>query len=215
MSVRCPSCFYPVQNCYCRYIVPIRQEIRFVFLMHPVEAYRQRTGTGRLASLSLEGSEIVITETPDSHSRFRTLLADPEMFWMVLYPGKEALPAGDTDFRTLLGNRRPGVILIDGTWNQARKMMHRNGCLRALPRLSFSGRYLSRFSIKTQPASYCLSTIESAYYLIRELQAGGFCDSRTDPEGLMEVFQKMVRFQEESRLRRFEANRKKGSPTGP
>ncbi|QEN09536.1 DTW domain-containing protein [Oceanispirochaeta crateris] len=192
-------------------IQPVDPGIKFVILMHPWEAYKQRTGTGRLTSLCLEGSEIIIDKTFDQNRRFKKLIDSPNYFPMVLYPGKEAFTAAGFDFENTLKGRRLLVFLIDATWVMARKMMYRSSVLQALPRISFERAYTSRFIIKTQPADYCLSTIESTYYLIKELQECGIGIPHVSVEGLMLVFDELNRFQMECRDHRFLENvQKKG-----
>ena len=56
----CFKCMRPISSCYCKYTAPINCGIKFVFLMHPKEAKKQRTGTGRLACLCLPESEILM-----------------------------------------------------------------------------------------------------------------------------------------------------------
>ena len=170
-------------------------EIKFIFLMHPAEAYRQKTGTGRLASLALKDSEIIIGESFDSNKRVCELLSDQNYFPVILYPGKTSFYAEKFNFSDEGENRKLLIFLIDGTWNQARKMMFHSRILKNIPRITFRRKYLSKFRIKKQPADFCLSTIESAYYLIKELQKSGVCSKKTDAEPLMEIFEKMVQFQ--------------------
>ena len=195
MSERCLKCFRPVQNCYCGDISPIETGVKFVFLMHPHEAKKQRTGTGRLASLSLSESEIIIDESFDNNFRTQKLISNPSFYPMVLYPGNDAYTTESFNFKETLNGRTLLIFLIDATWVEARKMMYRSPGLQCLPKISFSREYRSRFTIKTQPENYCLSTIESSYYLLKELQSTGVCNSAVNGEGLMEVFKKMVDFQ--------------------
>ncbi|MDA3958661.1 MAG: DTW domain-containing protein [Oceanispirochaeta sp.] len=212
-SRNCLRCFRPKEHCYCSMIQAVDTGIKFVILMHPWEAYKQRTGTGRLTSLSLTDSEIIIDKTFDQNRRFRELLDSQQYHPMVLYPGKDASTAGAYDFKASLQGKKLLVFLIDATWVMARKMMYRSPVLQNLPRLSFDQSYISRFHIKTQPAEYCLSTIESTYYLIKELQACGIGFKDTSIEGLMQVFDELNRFQMECRNQRFSENaQKKGSP---
>jgi len=183
--------------------------------MHPWEAKKQRTGTGRMTSLSLIDSEIIIDKTFDENSRFLYLLQSPEYHPMVLYPGKEAETSASYPFRENLDGKKLLIFLIDATWILAGKMMSRSSTLQHLPRISFERAYRSQFHIKTQPAEYCLSTIESTYYLIRELQDRGVCDPSLSVEGLMELFDDLNRFQMACREKRFVLNAtKKGSPSG-
>lgn len=163
--------------------------------MHPHEAYKQKTGTGRLASLSLSGSEIIIDKSFDNNIRTQNLISDSQYFPMVLYPGKNACTAEEFDFKGEMEGRTLLIFLIDATWVMARKMMFRSPGLQKLPRLTFGREYRSCFRIKKQPADYCLSTIESSYYLFKELQLSGVCDPEINGEGLMQIFERMVRFQ--------------------
>ena len=60
MSDRCFKCFKPMNSCLCKYTQEIDCGIKFVFLMHPKEAKRQRTGTGNLSHITLKDSEIIV-----------------------------------------------------------------------------------------------------------------------------------------------------------
>ena len=204
MSTRCLKCFRPIQNCYCKDISSINSGLKFVFLMHPHEAKNQRTGTGRLASLSIVDSEIIVDKSFDKNLKTQELLSNSSFYPMVLYPGKDAHRAEHFDFKDVLKGRTLLIFLIDATWREARRMMFLSSSLQKLPRLSFSKEYRSQFRIKTQPKDYCLSTIESSYYLIKELQCAGVCDSALDGEGLMDVFKKMVDFQIKCRVDRID-----------
>ncbi len=198
----CYNCYRPKDQCYCSHIKAVDTAVKFVFLMHPWEAYKQRTGTGRLTALSLVDSEIIIGKSFDENSRYRELLEDKGYYPVVLYPGESAMTAGqfcaDPVSRAGRRDRKLLVFLVDATWVMARKMVHHTPSLQTLPRLSFSASYRSQFHIKKQPASFCLSTIESTYYLIREMQDAGLCSRDVSVDHLMEVFERLNRFQMES-----------------
>lgn len=205
MSEKCYRCFRPTSSCYCGDIVPVETGVKFVFLMHPREAYRQKTGTGRLAHLSLTGSEIIIGIDFTGNERLNALIGDPAYAPFVLYPSEKALFTDSAEFPEAVGGRTLLVILIDATWFFAKKMLKASRNLQALPALSFSAPYRSAFEFKTQPHPACLSTIESAYCLVKELQAAGAARKGADPEPLMTVFRKMVEFQLDCEQSRHEA----------
>ncbi|MCD6397713.1 MAG: DTW domain-containing protein [Spirochaetaceae bacterium] len=202
MSIRCLKCFRPIDNCYCKYISPIDPGVKFVFLMHPHEAKKQRTGTGRLASLSLINSEIIIDYSFDDNVKTKNLINNSLFYPMVLYPGAGSSSANEIDFKVVLKDRTLLVFLIDATWREARRMMFLSPSLQKLPRLSFNHEYRSQFAIKKQPKENYLSTIESTYYLIGELQKAGVCNSSLNADGMMNVFKKMVNFQIACRVKR-------------
>jgi len=202
MSERCLKCFRPIDNCYCKDIIPIDAGVKFVYLMHPHEAKKQRTGTGRLASLSLIESEIIVDESFDNNLKTQELIKNPLFYPMVLFPGEGSKSVEKINFKEILKDRMLLIFLIDATWREARRMMHWSLSLQRLPMLSFKNNYLSLFEIKRQPKESYLSTIESSYYLLKELQTIGICDSELNAEGLMDVFKKMVDFQIECRANR-------------
>lgn len=207
MSERCLKCFRPLDNCYCKDIESIDTGVKFVFLMHPHEAKKQRTGTGRLASLSLLDSEIIIDKSFDNNSRTKELISNPVFYPMVLYPGNDSQYAEIINFKDILKGRTLLVFLIDATWREARRMMFLSLSLQKLPHLSFKQEYHSVFKIKKQPKISYLSTIESSYYLFKELQCAGVCDSELNGEGLMTIFKKMVDFQIECRKKRIDVDK--------
>lgn len=163
--------------------------------MHPKEAKRQRTGTGHLAHLTLTGSEILVGLDFSKDERLTELLADPQYFPVMLYPGEDAWTAGKPGFAEAVGGRKLLVIVLDATWFCSRKLIDHNPQLLMLPRLSFSGSYRSIFTFKREPRPEYISTIESCYYLIKELQTAGMADEKNDPEPLIFVFKKMIEFQ--------------------
>lgn len=205
MGDRCYRCFRPLSNCFCPDIDTVDTGVKFVFLMHPKEAYHQKTGTGRLASLSLAGSEIIIGIDFTDNPRLNELLSGRDgqegygdgrgHFALVLYPARDAYFTDSPAFRDALGDRTPLIVVVDATWFFANKMMHLSRNLHALPKLSFRKEYRSRFEFKEQPDPACLSTIESSYYLLEELKEAGIARRDADVTGLMRVFQKMVRHQ--------------------
>ena len=169
--------------------------IKFVFLMHPKEAKRQRTGTGRLASICLPGSEIIMGIDFTQNERLNSLLNDERYFPMLMYPGEDAWNCGRQGFKEAVANRQPLVIIIDSTWFCSKKMIRLSKNLHNLPKLSFKGSYKSIFTFKKEPYDYCVSTIESCYYIIKELQSCSLAKSECSPEPLMYIFRKMIEFQ--------------------
>ena len=163
--------------------------------MHPKEAKRQRTGTGRLAHLCLKDSEIIVGIDFSKNERLNALLSDERYFPFLMYPSDDAWNAKKEGFKSALGEKIPLVIIIDSTWFCSKKMIRQSQNLLSLPKISFYGSYKSIFTFKREPAEYCVSTIESCYYLIKEMQANGLENFNASPEPLMNVFKKMIQFQ--------------------
>lgn len=200
MYNKCYKCFRPLKSCYCADLTPVNTGIKFVFLMHPKEAYRQKTGTGRLASLSLIDSEIIIGVDFTHNKRLNLLISGEgefaDYFPVILFPSSDAYFTDSPAFREVIGTKKLLVILVDATWYLAQKILKLSSNLKPLPKLSFKNEYRSQFHIKLQPDPVCLSTIECSYYLIEELKAAGIVNPAVDQSGLMNVFHQMVEFQQ-------------------
>ena len=95
-----------------------------VFLRHASERDRL-TNTGHWAALALERSRVLEQGVPGERLDDSGLAAPGT--WL-LYPSPHAPPAG-----ALPPSR---IVVPDGTWAQARRIVHRVPALRALPRLA-------------------------------------------------------------------------------
>ena len=82
------------------------------------------------------------------------------------------------------------AIIIDATWFCSRKVIQHSPNLLELPKFTFAGEYRSIFTFKKEPKPECVSTIETCYYLIKEMQDSGLVDKNINPEPLMDVFKK-------------------------
>lgn len=191
----CYACFRPKTSCYCADIQQLDTGIKWIFLMHPKEARHQKTGTGRLAALSLSNAEILVGVDFSRNQRLSELLHDPLLYPVLLFPSPTALPATNTRWTYRKGNRMLAIIVIDATWFFARKILRLNKELHALDHVSFNVTRESEFDFKKQPQTGCLSTIESVYYLLEDFKTASLIDKTLPTDGLMKVFRKMVSFQ--------------------
>lgn len=139
----------------------MQSQTRVVFLQHPRET-RMPIGTCRLAHLSLPNSELVVGLHPEREPRLAALAQDPGT--MLLFPGEHAtdISALDTPPTTLL--------VVDGTWINARKLVQRSPLLAAVPRLCFVPPAPSNYRIRREPAAHCVSTIEAVVHVLEVLE---------------------------------------------
>ncbi len=83
------------------------------------------------------------------------------------------------------------VIVIDGTWSEAKKIYRENTWIADLPHIALSPLLRSRYRIRKQPCPECLSTIEAPAYM--------FIENSSSPQhktaayvNLLEGFDRMV-----------------------
>ena len=167
----CYKCYRPVKACFCSSISSFATNCRIVLLMHPLEAKKSHIGTGRMAHVALENSEIIVDNDFDDNPRFNKLITSKDYFPILLYPGEDSININETLIdHNLFQEKIPLIFILDGTWPCAKTMMKYTKKLHCLPKMSFSTNKESKFAIKHQPAKYCLSTIESIYYLLEGLE---------------------------------------------
>ncbi|MBQ8678543.1 MULTISPECIES: tRNA-uridine aminocarboxypropyltransferase [unclassified Treponema] len=195
MRTICYKCLRPIETCLCKFLPPFDSGVKFVFLMHPKEAKRNRTGTGRIAHAGLLDSEILVGIDFTKHARLCELLADERYYPVLLYPGEDAWNAQKEGFKSQIGKKKLLAIIIDSTWFCSKKMIRLSTNIMALPKLSFAKSYRSIYTFKKEPSEECVSTIETCYYLIKELQEAEIVDGSVNPECLMTAFKELIKFQ--------------------
>lgn len=168
----CYRCRRPAATCVCASITPLATRTHLVFLTHPKEYRKVRLGTGRLAHLSLERSELLVGIEFDCHPRVRALLGDPLTDCRLVYPGPNGTNLSRGEYRPVPG-RRPVFFLVDGTWAGAKSILRRSRLVRTLPRVKFEPSTPSAFSIKRQPRVECLCTLEAAHRCLTLLAEHG------------------------------------------
>ena len=118
-------------------------------------------GTCRMAHLSLPNSELHVGVSFDLNTRIQELAAQPGV--AILYPSPEAeLPTS--------GKLPSALIVIDGTWSLARKVLRTTSILRGVPRLGLRPSAPGNYRIRKEPAPHCLSTIEATAQVLGELE---------------------------------------------
>ena len=185
----------PSSSCLCEHVSAIHTETRFIILMHPKEYRKEKIGTGRMTNLQLENSEIIVGIDFTEHSRVNELINQGDNSSFLLYPGKDSFNLStrkSSEINSFMGSER-NIFILDGTWSCANKMLRLSKNLQKLRRVSFDNSITSKFVIKQQPESLCLSTIESVYTVVNLLKKAGL--EQSDTKGFLKPFEKMVEHQ--------------------
>jgi DTW domain-containing protein len=94
-----------------------------------------------------------------------TAITDPAAPAVLLYPGPDA--------KNILTDPPQGpvtLVVVDGTWSQAKLVVRDNPLLAALPRYAFSAPAPSEYRIRKEPSDEVVSTIESLMYALGALE---------------------------------------------
>jgi len=157
-------------------IPSLTSETQVLILQHPSET-AHALNTARLAALGLSSAELVVGEIV-------SLPADERDNYL-LFPGPEAI-----SLETLANSEVPlRLIVPDGTWRKARKMLHLNSELAALPRVSLPTGLVSRYRLRKAPAPGAISTLEAIVAALNILEGEGRFD------GLLRPFDALIEAQ--------------------
>jgi len=160
----CWRCHRPERVCYCRHLTSIDTATRVVLLQHPRER-DVAIGTARMASLCLPNSELHVGVHWEGSPQLARALSDPARPAALLYPGDGAVdvaqhpPSGPIT-----------LVVVDGTWWQAKKLVRENPQIAALPRYAFEPPSPSEYRIRREPKESYVSTIEALVHVLGVLE---------------------------------------------
>lgn len=182
----CPGCDKPVHLCVCEAIRPIDTKLKILLLQHPQEK-REALGTAVLATRIFPKTTMKIGLSWPGLRRLAGEDADPKR-WGVLYLGAakqgpsqgggsgEEVAAVDKNGAPLKDSAQvlaglEGIILLDGTWSQAKTLWWRNAWLLKCRRVVLNPKVRSLYGqARKEPRRESLSTLESAALLVARLE---------------------------------------------
>ncbi|ROO02006.1 DTW domain-containing protein [Pseudomonas moraviensis] len=160
---QCQRCLRPKTHCLCPLIPHLDSRTRVLLLQHPSEV-SHALNTARLAALGLSNAELIVGEVFED---LPTLLNRPGYQARLLFPADDAQP-----LQAYTASDEPLLLVVpDGTWRKARKMLHLNPLLAALPRVTLAEGGVSRYRLRKAPGPGALSTIEAIVQALETLEA--------------------------------------------
>lgn len=145
---RCDTCFQQTAHCVCDCIPTIETQTRFLVIRHWKER-RKPSNTGRFVNYALPKATLLDYGAPGEQWDPSSLsVSTPAL----LFPDPNAPVC---DFRPST------VIVIDGSWPQARKLVNKLPGLKALPRLAVHPPPMTPTRLRTPPIAGGMSTIEA------------------------------------------------------
>ena len=142
---RCPRCFARLERCFCAAIPLVQCATEVVIIRHYSEDHRP-SNTARLAALALRGSRIVAHGEKD-RPLDSSELAGPGA--ALLFPDPGPPPAAPIT----------RLIVLDGSWSQARKMRQKLPGLRGVPTLALPGPSAALRTMRTPPKAGQMPTL--------------------------------------------------------
>ncbi len=156
----CLGCGRPEVVCWCSWVRPLATTTRVVILQHPRER-RVPINTARIAARCLTSSELHV----GLHLPPDVLYADPLRPPALLYPGPGAIDVEQDPPKGPIT-----LVVVDGTWWQAKKLVNLNPDIAKLPRYAFRPPAPSEYRIRSEPQDDYVSTIEALVHVLSALE---------------------------------------------
>lgn len=163
----CYRCYKPQPQCVCDGLLRIPNRTRITVLQHPRERHHP-LGTARLLRLGLENVGLQVCYDLLAGQGLQKEILDQAALGEacgILYPHPRA--------EFLSDNRKTGprhLIVLDGTWSQARVLYRHNLWMHALPHYRIAPDGIDRYRIRREPAAHCASTLEAVVFALQALE---------------------------------------------
>jgi DTW domain-containing protein len=180
----CPRCLKALPLCVCDSVAPVENRLSLLILQHPQEQDRT-LGTARLAAQHFPGAVVKIGLSWPSLSKALGRLVENPARWAILYLGSASAEALHSEREVIALTRKgeiaenqrailggiEGVIVLDGTWSQAKALWWRNPWMLKCQRVILNPAHPSRYGrLRREPRRDTLSTIEAVGLLIGSIE---------------------------------------------
>ncbi|XP_046966553.1 tRNA-uridine aminocarboxypropyltransferase 2 [Vanessa cardui] len=189
MRELCENCKRPSVVCWCSALPPERLDpkSKVILLQHPAEEKRCLR-TAPMLQLGLAENKCLIFKgkkfPQPRHECLEDILTHPNT--VLLYPSKAAIDIKDLKHEATSYN----IILIDGTWPQAKAIYASSPILHVIKQVKLTTTSTSNYLIRTQPTQGCLSTLETAAEALSQLENNSiYRDQLLEPLHMLCKFQ--------------------------
>nr|GAJ35270.1 uncharacterized conserved protein [Bradyrhizobium sp. DOA9] len=170
--------------CICDSVAPIENRLSLLILQHPQEQDRA-LGTARLLARHFAGATVRVGLSWPSLSKALGRPVENASHWAVLYLGSARAADLDAQGEIVALNRKgevaenqrailgklEGVVLLDGTWSQAKALWWRNPWMLKCQRVILNPQKPSRYGrLRKEPRRDGLSTIEAAATILAGIE---------------------------------------------
>ena len=156
---RCPGCRLVPSHCICALRPKVSTRAGMCLLMADIEPLKP-SNTGWLIADVVTDTFAFGWARTEVDPDLLPLLNDPQWQPYVVFPREFADDARVVHEVTHIANKRPLFILLDGTWDEARKIFRKSPYLQHFPVLSLHPEQLSRYKLRRAQSEAHLCTAE-------------------------------------------------------
>ncbi|WP_343291055.1 tRNA-uridine aminocarboxypropyltransferase [Vibrio harveyi] len=198
MAQPCPHCGFQF-NCICSLLPKLSSEHTLILLMHPNELTRD-TNTGKLLAQCQLNVTQVVWDRKTPPAELLETLANPSLLPVLLFPSEESLTLEQVQQQSTEQNRQPLYIILDATWQEARKMINKSRWLEGVAMMGLTTQADSQYQLRRNQQEGNLCTFEVAAQLL------GLLGEEQNQQQMLNFFEQYLpRFQAEKSGHEFNA----------
>ncbi|KPX27668.1 hypothetical protein ALQ08_00353 [Pseudomonas syringae pv. delphinii] len=179
---RCPQCRVIDSYCLCAWRPTVVAESGMCLLMYDTEPMKP-TNTGWLIADVIKDTYAFGWSRIEIDAHLRALLDDPQWQPYIVFPGEFVAQERVVAEVAREDGKRPLFILLDATWNEARKMFRKSPYLEKFPVLSLAPEQISRYRLRRSKRDDHFCTAEVAALCLElagDVSASGVLDAYLD-----------------------------------
>lgn len=162
----CNKCGLPVINCVCDKAPKIRTDANIWILSTQKEFYRASNTARLLELVNPDSTQIFLWERTKLPERLIKDLSNEIYEIFLLFPIEHCgTPSRKVNYKN--SGKIPVFIILDGTWNEARKIFRKSPYLENLPIISLDPNFKSKYDLRRGAQSGNLCTIEAAIEVLK------------------------------------------------
>ncbi|MCY1398181.1 DTW domain protein [compost metagenome] len=158
---RCPGCRVIFSYCLCAWRPRVPANSAVCLLMYDVEPLKP-SNTGWLIADVIADTSAFSWSRTDVDQALLALLEQDQWQPFIVFPGEFVEPRRVVNKVVVENGKRPLFILLDATWNEARKMFRKSPYLERFPVLSLEPEQLSRYKLRRSKRDDHFCTAEVA-----------------------------------------------------
>lgn len=168
MSSACPECGLKYQ-CLCAAIPQFSAPFQLSLLTHDNE-WQRETNTGRWLIKSMTECHAYSWSRVSANTELQARITQPHTRSFLVYPSEESV-ALECAIHALKPEEIAHFIVLDATWQEAKKMERKSPWLADLPRVHLTTQQASAYRLRRNQQQGNLCTLEVGLALLRQFQA--------------------------------------------
>ncbi|KJY81679.1 hypothetical protein TW81_17110 [Vibrio galatheae] len=163
---RCPQCQLQYQ-CVCDRLPSIDAPFHLALLTHENELTRE-TNTGQWLNKSLASTSVHVWQRTQPCQSLLTMLNSEHYQPYLLFPSDVSIPVEQVVQTTTQAQTIPLFIILDGTWQEAKKMLRKSAWLSELPLAHITPSHESRYQLRRNQEQGHLCTLEVGCEILKQ-----------------------------------------------